>query len=182
MKQSDLKVSFNYANALFSFASDMNMLDTVYEDCILWQKILQFEPVINVIFSSPICNSDRKIDLFNGFSIDKISNASKSLFYLLVKNKRAALWENVIDCFIKKYLKYKNIIETNVITSKSLDPEKMEKIRMISKNVFDCDEVILNNIVDKNIVGGFVLESNTSRYDRSLLSMFNNLKKNLLNT
>ena len=51
----------------------------------------------------------------------------------------------------------------------------------VVKYVFDCNDVMLQNIVDEKILGGFVLVSNTGRYDRSLKSMFENLKKKLVN-
>ena len=181
MKHSDVKVSFNYAWAWFSMASDMSSEDEVYNDCLLWKNILQFEPVINVIFGSPICRAEKKNDLFNGFSAGNISELSKSVFYLLNKNKRAGLWQKVIDCFIKIYLKNKNIVAANVVTSFPINQETSKKMQEVVKYVFDCNDVMLQNIVDEKILGGFVLVSNTGRYDRSLKSMFENLKKKLVN-
>lgn len=181
MKHSDLKISYNYANAWFAAAHELNILDKVYNDCLLWKNILQVEPVINVIFSSPICQKNKKNDLFNGFSGDKISEISKSIFFLLNENKRAGLWGKVLDCFIKIYLKYKNIVDAKVVTSKSLDSKSLEKMREVVKKVFECDDAILKNVVDSKIIGGFVLTSNTARYDKSLYSAFENLKKKLTN-
>lgn len=181
MKNSELKISFNYAQAWFSMASDMSSEDKVYNDCLLWKNILQFEPVINVIFDSPICSVEKKNDLFNGFSTDNVSELSKSVFYLLNKNKRAGLWQRVIDCFIKIYLKNKNIVAANVETSFPMDSETSKKMQEVVKCVFDCNDVILQNMVDEKIIGGFVLTTNTGRYDRCLKSMFENLKKELVN-
>jgi len=181
MKYSDLKISYNYANAWFSVACEQNILEKVYNDCLLWKNILQVEPIINIIFSSPICQKEKKYSLFEGFAGDKVCEITKSTFFLLNENKRAGLWEKVLDCFIKNYLKYKNIVETKVVTSKALDSDLLKKMNEVVKKIFDCDDAILKNIVDKKIIGGFVLTSDTARYDKSLVSAFVNLKKKLTN-
>lgn len=181
MKHSDLKISYNYANAWFSAAYDLNILDQVYNDCVLWKSVLQVEPIINIIFSSPICQKEKKNSLFLGFSGDKISEISKSVFFLLNEHKRAGLWGKVLDCFIGIYLKHKNIVETKVVTSKVLDSKSLKKMREVVKNVFDCEDAILKNVVDPKIIGGFVLTSSTARYDKSLSTAFENLRKKLTN-
>ena len=79
------------------------------------------------------------------------------------------------------YLKYKNIVEAQVVTSKVLDNKSLEKMREVVKNVFSCDDAILKNVVDPKIIGGFVLTSGTERYDKSLCSAFESLKKKLTN-
>ena len=181
MKHSDLKISYNYANAWFARARDLNILETVYSDCLFWKNILQAEPIINIIFSNPICQKEKKNNLFDGFSGDKISEISKSVFYLMNENKRAGLWGKVLDCFIKNYLEYKNIVDAKVVTSRVLDKESLEKMHKVVKSVFNCDDAILKNVIDPKILGGFVLTSSTKIYDKSLCSAFENLKKKLTN-
>lgn len=181
MKHSDLKISYNYANAWFAHARNLNILEEVYKDCLFWKNILQAEPIITIIFSNPICQKEKKKSLFDGFSGDNISEISKSVFYLMNENKRAGLWNKVLDCFIKIYLKYKNIVEAQVVTSKVFDNKSLEKMREVVKKVFSCDDAILKNVVDPKIIGGFVLTSSTERYDKSLCSAFESLKKKLTN-
>ena len=41
MKHSDLKISYNYANAWFAHARNLNILEEVYKDCLFWKNILQ---------------------------------------------------------------------------------------------------------------------------------------------
>ncbi|MDR2402295.1 MAG: ATP synthase F1 subunit delta [Cytophagales bacterium] len=180
MKNFELKLSFNYANAWFVRASDLDAVEMVYEDCLWWKNILQLEPVIKILLLSPICKMEKKNTLFDKFSVNKVSDISKSVFYLLNKNKRAGLWPEIVNCFIKIYLKHRNIFVTNVITAIARDSELINKRRKVANGVFDCEDVILVNVVDKKIIGGFILDTNDARYDRSLKTELENFKKKLV--
>ncbi len=181
MSRSEISIAFSYARAWFSLAYDPKALEQFYQDCLLWKKILQYEPVIGFLFGNPLCNSEKKIKVFDGYSKNKISDTSQSVFYLLVKNKRAGLWGKVLDAFIKIYLEDKDICQTKVFTTIALDEEMKEKFEKLITATFHCKGAIIDNVIDDSIIGGFVLQTDTLRYDKSLKTAFDTLKKNLTN-
>lgn len=182
MKHSDVKVSFNYAKAWLSMAYDPEVAENFYKDCLFWKNIFKVAPVINFIFTSPICSEEKKKNLFDTFSSNnKISDISKSVFYLLNKNKKAGIWNSVIDSFIKLYLKKKKICSTTVTTSIILDEELTKKMEEVIKHIFDCEGAIVDNVIDEKIIAGFILRTDTLHYDRSISSALKKLRKNITN-
>ena len=180
MKHFNVKISFNYAKAWLSMAYDPDVAERFYKDCLLWKQILKNEPVINFIFTSPICSEEKKKNFFDAFSGNNLSDMSKSVFYLLNKNKRSGIWNDVIDCFIKLYLKSRKICNTKVITSVALDDELKKKMEDVIKNIFDCEGAIVDNVVDENIIAGFILKTDTLHYDKSISSALKKMKKSIL--
>ena len=53
-----------------------------------------------------------------------------------------------LQAVVDAYKKYKNIVETTVVTSKVLDAKSLGKMREVVKKVFDCEDAILKNVVD----------------------------------
>jgi len=100
---------------------------------------------------------------------------------LVVKNKREAYLPGIARFFRELYRKETGIRSATLVTAQTVDESEMNGIRKLIKKTYDSD-VEMTTVVDKDVIGGFVLTIEDMRYDASVASNLKKLKKQLLQT
>ena len=99
---------------------------------------------------------------------------------ILIQNKRVKIIGDIATSFIQLYNKHNNIKEATIITASPINNElESEILSMI--NIKDADSVNITNVVDPNIIGGFIVRFDGKEYNASIKQNLNNLKTELTN-
>ena len=99
---------------------------------------------------------------------------------LLILNKRITIISDIANSFTQLYNRRNNIKEATIITALPIDDEMESKILSII-NIDDLKSVSLTNIVDPDIIGGFIIRFDGKEYNASVKQNLNNLKTELTN-
>ena len=173
------RAAIRYAKAMYDVANEENSVNEVYKDMSLIKELygssIDFK---NLLSNSQINYQDKKRAIL---SLTEKDNAlTEKLIELLIHNKRITIIGDIAISFIQLYNEQNNIKEATVITASPINKELESEI--LSKiNISNVKSVNLTNIVDPNIIGGFIIRFDGKEYNASVKQNLNNLKKELTN-
>ena len=173
------RAAIRYAKAMYDIANEENSINEVYKDMNFINELnsgsLDFK---NLLSNSQINFQDKKKLIL---SFIKQSNAlSEKLIDLLIHNKRVKIIGDIASSFIQLYNKHNNIKEATIITASPINNELESKILSMI-NIKDAKSVNLTNVVNPNIIGGFIIRFDGKEYNASVKQNLNNLKTELTN-
>jgi len=174
------QISVRYAKALFQSASEQKLLDKVYEDMEVLTSTCKLEE-FQYMLVVPTLQPSQKIKLLGSIFEKHLSKISMSMIDLVIKNKRESYLPGIARYFRDLYRKERGVRTATLVTAQSVDESAMNSIRALIKKTYDSD-VELTSSVDKDVIGGFILNIEDMRYDASVASNLKKLKKQLLQT
>ena len=179
------EVSRRYSKALFKIASKENSEQEIYDEVNNLFEIIKSDNKFTKIFSSPLLSSKSQLKLIDNIfsnSDKKKLNVSKNVLAflkVLANNGRLNTLLSSLHSFkflVKSMHKEVNI---SLTTATSISKESLEKIQGILSKKTDKKISIISN-VDKNIIGGIILQSGSNLIDASIrnkILKLNNIKK-----
>lgn len=173
------RAAIRYAKAMYDIANEENSINEVYKDMNFINELnsgsLDFK---NLLSNSQINFQDKKKLIL---SLIKQSNSlTEKLIDLLIHNKRVKIIGDIASSFIQLYNKNNNIKEATIITASPINNELESKILSMI-NIKDAKSVNLTNVVNPNIIGGFIIRFDGKEYNASVKQNLNNLKTELTN-
>ena len=99
---------------------------------------------------------------------------------LLMKNRRIDLFDDVSASFAILYNKHVGNQEVLLTTASAVTENKLKEIENTVKKL-TSKNVNLTNLVDENIVGGFVLRVGDLQYNASFKDQLKKLEQEFLN-
>jgi F-type H+-transporting ATPase subunit delta len=155
----------------------MKILDKVNQDMILISEICKV-PETKEFLHSPIIVPSKKTSIFHNILGDNVEKITLSLIDLVVKNGRERYLPSIARVFIYETMKYKGIKETFLTTAVSVNSEVKKQITNLVSEVFNT-KVELKEIIDKDILGGFILQVDDNYIDASIKNKLRKIKKEL---
>jgi F-type H+-transporting ATPase subunit delta len=178
MYQSQINV--RYARSLFLLAEEKKMLDEIQQDIELILQLYEENEEIKILLEHPVVKASKKIKLLNEIFKDKINAYSLSLLQLIVKNKRENHLKNICKDFIEIYRKHKGIKTAVLTTAFELTRTHQTKIKKTIEKTFNSI-VELNTKVDKELIGGMIIQVDDKQLDLSVARQIQQLRNQFLN-
>ena len=171
-------IAKRYAKALLSFSTESGIEDSVYKNMrLLSESFMEVKELCNVLII-PILSDEKKIGLIETACGGEISNELKKFLSLLLRQKREYLLQSVSLIYIALYNKTKNMTVCKLTTAETLSKDVENHIKaLVSSKTKGAVE--LNNIVNPEIIGGFVFEVDYRRLDASISSQITKIKREL---
>ncbi|NVJ89402.1 MAG: ATP synthase F1 subunit delta [Flavobacteriaceae bacterium] len=172
----DARAALRYAKAILNLAKETKSETSLQEDMLLVLDTISNNKELKVVLESPIIKPADKLNVLNATFSKNVNNITLGLFNLLKENGRIDILASVAKQYVIIYDHYKQISVAKVITAEPLTKE-------IEKQVLDKiveltgDKADLENIVNPNILGGFILRVGDVQYDASISNYLNELRK-----
>jgi F-type H+-transporting ATPase subunit delta len=177
----DARAALRYAKAVLNLAKDSQIETVVNEDMHLISNTISESSELQVMLKSPIIKASDKIKVLNTLFTDKVNAVSLGLFNLLQENKRLGILEAIAKQYviIYNFLKHMQVakVTTAVPLTKELEVKVLAKIVELTGN-----NANLENVINPNILGGFVLRVGDKQYDASISNHLSQLKKEFDNS
>jgi F-type H+-transporting ATPase subunit delta len=173
----DSKVSVRYSRALFESALEKKLLDKVYNDMIFISEVCDLKEMKEFL-TSPIIVPSKKTAILHKVVGDKIHDITLSLIDLLVKNGRESFLPAVARVFVHQTKEHNGITESILTTAIKIDDKIRKQIIDLVSGIFKT-KVDLKEIVDKDIIGGFVLKVEDNFIDASVKNKLRKIEKEL---
>ena len=119
-------------------------------------------------------------ELVSTESDDKVNQILAKFVVLLEKHRALNLAPAVISAFTEIWNIEHGEVVAELTSARELKSEAKEMIVEYLKNKSGATEIILDENVDKNILGGFVLKYNNKIVDASLRSSLAELKNKMM--
>ena len=174
------RASERYAKSLLSISIDENLVDEVKSDIDLIIKSFDESRDILNLYSSPIIPINNKIKITEKIFDGKLNKHTLNLLYNLIYRKRDNLIITILEKFKELYNIHMNIEESVISTTFELDNESLDVVKGFANRVTG-KKIILQNTIDKNVLGGFNLKIGDKMIDCTVSSKINELRKKLIN-
>lgn len=169
------RAAIRYAKAVLSLASDQKTTEVVNNDMKLIANTIAESKDLRDMLNSPVVSpSIKKASLLEIF---KGSNAlTFNAIDTLITNKRIALLENVSLEYTRLYDEKRGTEVATVTTALPLTDDL--KVKVLAKvKELTGKEVEVENIIDEDILGGFILRVGDIQYNASIANQLNKLKR-----
>ena len=168
-------ISVRYARALLKGALAEKQEDELYKEMqILYKSYLEV-PELRTTIDNPMLAKEKKQKVLEIACGDDITNLTKRFIDLVLKKDREFALQFMAASYITLYRKFKNITRGKLITAADVSLEKMK--RMVENRTRGTVE--FNTEVDKELIGGFVLEYDDYRMNASVKSKLRRILSDL---
>lgn len=170
-------IAYEYAKALFELTTSENAERIDNELQILCDAFKENPDAIKVL-SAPNITSKEKKNIISSISKDMDELLQRFLLVLIDNERIEAVYDirNEYKLLISNENKK---IEISVISKKKLNKEQIESIKNALSPRFGEREIIINNIVDNSLIGGFKCIANGELIDLTIRGKLNGLKQTL---
>ncbi|MBK8882584.1 MAG: ATP synthase F1 subunit delta [Bacteroidales bacterium] len=120
----------------------------------------------------------QKIEIFHKILGANVEKITMSLIDLVVKNGRESFLPAIARVFIHETLKHKGITKSVLTTAVAVDEKVKARISAMISDIFKT-KVELEEVIDSEIIGGFILRVDDNYIDASVRNKLNKIKKEL---
>ena len=177
----EARPALRYAKAVLKLAKEQNIDAEVNNDMKLIVATIADSDDLDAMLKSPVIKASDKKNVLDAIFADKVNNISKGLFNILGENKRMIMLESVAKQYTVVYNYHQNMqtarVTTAVPLTSAIEAKVQEKIVAITGN-----SATIANIVDPEIIGGFILRVGDVQYDASISNQFNELRREFDNS
>ena len=175
---SGTRAAIRYAKAVLELAKDQNTVETVNNDMTLISNTVEKSIDLSLMLKSPVVRSEiKKATLLEVF---KNSNTiTVGLINILIHNKRINILSEVASKYNQLYDQFRGREVAIVTTAITLTNDLKTKVLAKAKELTGKD-VEVKNIVDQNIIGGFILRVGDIQYNASITNKLNKLKREFI--
>jgi len=174
----DSRAASRYVKSLLSLAVDQNALEQVHNDMLLFSRIVAENRTFELMLKNPIIKHDKKRDIFERLFKGKVHNLTLSFLDIIARKNREPLLPEIAKEFHNAYNEYKGIRKATVTTAVPLDAKLKAEFEGIVKKYSDKQKVELVEHVDKDMIGGFILNIGDRQIDASIKNKLKALKVN----
>jgi F-type H+-transporting ATPase subunit delta len=174
----DSKISVRYSRALFQSALEKKIIDKVNQDMIFISEICR-DPETKEFLLSPIIVPSKKISIFHKMLKGNVEEITLSMIDLMVKNGRESYLPALARVFIHETLQYKGITKSVLTTAVKVDDKVRKQMTDLISKVYST-KVELEEKIDPEIIGGFMLRIDDNYIDASVRNKLRKIKKELL--
>jgi F-type H+-transporting ATPase subunit delta len=173
---SEFRVSSRYAKSLLELSIEKNALEGVLADMKQLDAIANVNRELGLCLKSPIITFDKKLKVLKAL-FEATGNAITLAFFDIVARKnRADLLLDISREFQKQYNVHMGIQVADLTTTFPITEELRAKFIATVKEISGLEKVELNEKINADLIGGFVLKVNDRQLDESLSSKLRALK------
>ena len=170
------KLSNRYAKALFDFAGEKNQIEEVFGDLRLFANTLKENRELQLMLRNPVIEPHQKHQIFESIFDGALHDTTYQFLDVLLRKKREPALDTICEEFFKMYNNAHNIKPVTITTAQPLsDALKSKIVATLTEQIKAT--VDLQETVDPDIIGGFVIQMDDFYLDSSILSKINKLRQ-----
>jgi len=175
---SQSRAASRYIKSLLGLAVEKGVLEEVNQDMQLFAKTCRENKSFELLLKSPIIRHDKKREILNKLFKGKVNPVTISILDILTRKNREPLLPAIAADFHAAYNAYKGIGKATVRTAVPLDAKLRGEIEQMVKGLSEKKQVELVEVVDPELIGGFVLNVGDKQIDASVKNKLKTLKLN----
>lgn len=169
-------ISTRYAKALLEFAEMSKETETVYEEALQYVGVYQKNKRIRTILANPILARTEKRKLILAVFGEKTTGTMLRFMDLVLQKEREIYLFSIFLKYIDLYREKYNIFHTRLFTASEIDKRTEDRIVNLVREKTG-GKIELEKIVASEVLGGFILEVNSNRWDASIASQLRDIKQ-----
>jgi F-type H+-transporting ATPase subunit delta len=162
------KISKPYANALLELAESNNCINAITSEITDFRKLISSIPGLRNYLDSPIVNKNEKKKLLTVILKSKANPITLNFLLVLVDRRRIIYLDVIGEKFLELVRALEGLKIVNVQTILPLSYEQEETLINKLKNVTGAKKINLIRKLNKDILGGMILQIDYQVIDMSL--------------
>ena len=172
-------IAHRYAKALLKFVQETGAGEKVYSQvCVLVLRMQELRQLADAVQKHPEVSLDRKLEILESAFGEPMADALRRFVVLVYEHKRIEHFERMLYSFIVQYREANAIMVGKLVTAAPVAGLKERLQAALSEKT--GVSVLLEEDVDPEILGGFVLRMDDLRMDASVEGQFRLLRRELL--
>lgn len=177
---SEIRVASRYAKSLIELAIEKGVQEEVHNDIELFNATVAGSRELQLVLSSPIIKSDKKMSILKALFGGKINEMTMAFFQIISRKGREAVLVPIAKAFHEQYNQHKGMGSATVTTTFALNDDLRKEFKAIAKEIGGKD-VELEEKVDENLIGGYILKVGDRQIDESINRRLKELKRQFSN-
>lgn len=171
------RVAKRYAKGFMDFLANTGKEETVMKEMQQMHDLMIENRDLRNFFGTPVLDYKKKTEIMKNVFAN-FSEETKTFLALIIKQGRSKAIGSIATEFINLY-KSKHGIRSAVITSaQPLSKEQVDAIVNKAKESLPADATVeIENKIDPDLIGGFILRLDDQQFDASIKTKLNNIRK-----
>lgn len=165
-----------YVKSLLGLAVDQNALEQVHQDMLRFAAISSENRDFALMLKSPVIKHDKKREILSKIFKGRVNSLTMAFLEIITRKNREPLLPSIAREFHNAYNEYKGIGKATVTTAVPLDAALRSDFEKLVGRYSDKTKVELIERVDKEMIGGFVLQVGDQQVDASIKNKLKALK------
>jgi F-type H+-transporting ATPase subunit delta len=175
------RLATRYAKSIVDLAVEQNQLDAVCNDMKFILRICKSNPDFVALLRSPIIKPTTKGKIIASITKERVSVLTSAFIKLLVAKTREINLPEIAEAFVDQYNIINNIHKVKITTAVEMSESLRASILSKVKESTPSGSIDMETVVNEDLIGGFILETNNRSIDSSVLRDLKDVKKQFLN-
>ncbi len=162
------RLASRYAKSLIGLAIERGQLEQVFADMQWLHAVCKSNRDFVNLLRSPIIRNDIKKKIITAVTAGKVSELTAAFNNLLVTKNREKNLPEIVSAFIASYKEHKNIQTIHLTTASQVSDGVKQAIVNQVKKSGGFENVELEEKINPDIIGGFVLQIGDKLVDASI--------------
>lgn len=171
------KIATTYTEAFIKYTINKLKLAKSTIDIYQLEKIFQNSPEFDSFLKNPLISRDKKQKLIDISIKNSISSETYKFISLLIQRNRINILKEITEVYDSILVKESKFTIVNVRVPLGLTPIQRynleQKLRQNSPH--SRQNIHVKEIIDKSLLGGFIIEMESKKIDFSIATKLNNL-------
>lgn len=172
-------VAQRYAVALFEIAKEKNVLDAMAEEIRVVKEVFSSNEELNAFLKQPKITLQQKQQVLSN-ALAGISEYITNTIMLMIERHRTDEIAHMAEDFVELCNEDKSVAEATVYTTRPITEAEREAISSVFAAKVGKKTLRIENIVDRDIIGGMKLRIGNRIFDGSVIGKLNRLERQLL--
>ena len=174
------RAALRYAKAMLSYAQESKAAEVVAEDMYALISLLHENNEVQTVLENPILPVTEKEAVLKEL-FPQASPETLKLFSLLAAKNRLSILSATAEQYVQLYAQTQGEVTAIVTTAVGLTPSLKQLVLEKAKGLTK-ENVQLENKINPEIIGGFILKIGDLQYDASVSHQLKSIKSTLTNT
>jgi len=176
------RLAGRYAKSLLDLATEQNQVDAVCADMKWLQTVCKTNRDFVAVLRSPIIKPAAKGKIIESISKERVSVLTTAFIQLLVRKAREINLPEIVDAYIDQFNKLRNIFKVKITTAEPISDEMKEAIMANVRATVTTNQTFeIETQVKDELIGGFLLETEGTLVDASILRDLKDIQKQFMN-
>ena len=173
------KIAKPYARALFDFSIEKNIMHQITADFQNLETFLLKNTTLVEYLNNPIINKKSKRAVLDQILKLQINSETFKFLMILIDRDRLNLLIDIIKNYLKLVYETASIKTVEVVSASALDKSQKTTLIQKLKELTNAREIQLVITVDPDLIGGFLIKTESKVIDFTIKNQLQQLAKSL---
>ena len=173
------KIAAPYARALFDFSVEKNIMHQITADFQNLDIFLNETPELVEYLNNPVVKQEAKGEILAKTLKSQINTETFKFLMVLIERDRINLLNSVINSYLELIYQTASIKMIEVVTASAFTNVQKNTLIQKLKELTNAREIRLVITVDPNLIGGFLIKTESKVIDFTVKNQLQKLAKHL---